>query len=95
MNANIQYSTGISGQNSPELFYRVKYDVYTVPAIEVGDNVQAFSLNTFPVINTSYDPASAKYNAALTANGIFRIQLGVTPKANLAGSVFTNISPNP
>ena len=90
MNANIQYSTGADDRN-----YRVVFDHYTVPAIEVGDNVQAFSNNTFPVINTSYTPGRASFNGALTANSIYRIELGLRPFANLSGSTFTNIGVNP
>ena len=90
MNANIQYNTGADDQK-----YRVVFDQYTVPAIEVGDNVQAFSNNTFPVINTSYTPGRASYNGALTANSIFRIELGLRPFANLSGTTFTNLGVNP
>ena len=66
-----------------------------MPAIEVGDNVQALFNNTFSVVNTSYDPASAAYNAALTANSIFRVQLDTTPTANLAGFSFVNLELDP
>ena len=88
--ANIVY-TKQSGEND----FRVEVEHYTVPAIEEGDNVQALFNNTFSVINTSYDPASAAYNAALTANSIFRIELATTPKANLAGYSFVNINLDP
>ena len=69
--------------------------MYTVPVIEIGDNVQASTGNTFAVVNTSFDPLSETYNAALTANSIYRIELDRTPKANLAGLSFINISSDP
>ena len=43
----------------------VELDHYSVPAIEVGDNVQVGPGTVIPVSNVSYDPASATYNAAL------------------------------
>ncbi len=87
--ANIQYTA------HNENIYRVEIDHYTVPTIEVGDNVQVSFNNTFSVINTSYDTDSAEYNASATANSIFRIYLATKPKTNLASKVFTNISKNP
>ena len=90
IDANIQYTTGLN-----ETVYRAEVDHYTVPVIEEGDNVQAAFNNTFAVVNVSYDPASAAYNAALTANSIYRIELAETPKANLAGFTFVNISSDP
>ena len=88
--ANIVYTKGVG-----ETTFRAEVDHYTVPIIEVGDNVQAAFNNTFSVINSSFDPASATYNAALTANSIYRIELAEAPKANLSGFSFVNISPNP
>ena len=90
LKANIGYTT-TAGETS----YRVELDHYTVPAIEVGDNVQTFAGNIFSVVNTSFDPASATYNAALTSNSIYRIELFETPTANLFGSYFVNIAQNP
>ena len=87
---NVEYQVQ-SGDTS----FVVEIDHYTVPAIEVGDNVQISAGQTFPIINTSYDPASASYNGALTANSVFRVEFGNTPQSNLAGVVLTNISPNP
>jgi len=90
LKANIGYTT-----SSGDVAYRVELDHYTVPAIEVGDNIQTFAGNVFSVVNTSFDPASAAYNAALTANSIYRIQLSERPAANLFGSYFVNIAENP
>ena len=87
---NVAYSV-----TSTDTQYRVELDHYTVPGIEVGDNVALGAGNTFAVVNTSFDPASATYNAALTTNSIFRIELETSPVSNLNSEVFTNISPNP
>ena len=89
-NANIVYTKAAS-----DTAFRAEADIYTVPVIEVGDNVQSSSGNTFAVINTSYDTTIAAYNAALTSNSIFRIELDRSPKANLAGLSFINISSDP
>ena len=88
--ANIVY-TPLPGETS----FRTKIDHYTVPVIETGDNVELAFNNTYSVASTSYDPASPTYNAALTANSIFRIKLASTPTINAVGLSFTNISPNP
>ena len=87
---NVEYQVQ-SGDTS----YVVEIDHYTVPALEVGDNVQTSAGQTFPIINTSYDPASASYNAALTSNSVYRVEFGSTPTSNLTGVMLTNISPNP
>ena len=88
--ANIVYAT-LPGDTN----FRAEVDHYTVPVIEVGDNVQTSFNNTFSVINTSFDPASAAYNAALTANTIYRVQLDTTPTSNLTGFSFVNIESDP
>jgi len=87
---NVQYSIQ-SGDSS----YVIEIDHYTVPTIEIGDNVQTQPGVVFPVVNTSYDPASATYNAALTANSIYRIELATAPTNNLTSVTLVNISPNP
>jgi hypothetical protein len=89
-NANISYTRAAS-----DTAFRAEVDHYTVPVIEIGDNIQASSGNVFAVINSSFDPQSAAYNAALTANTIYRIEVETTPKANLAGLSFINISSDP
>ena len=82
---------------------RVVIDHYTVPTIEVGDNVQFLSGNVFSVLATSYDNTQAfasssnlfLYDPALTANSIYTITLrGDQPKANVGGTTFVNISPD-
>lgn len=88
--ANIIYAT-----TSGETTFRAEVDHYTVPVIEEGDNVQAAFNNVFSVVGVSYDPTSANYNAALTANSVFRVELAESPLANLAGLTFVNLSPDP
>jgi len=87
---NVAYTT-----ESSDTTYRVEIDHYTVPAIEVGDNVTTGAGNVFAVINTSFDPSIAAYNTQLTTNSIFRIELESAPTNNLASVVLTNVSPNP
>ena len=43
----------------------------------------------------AYDPADASYNAALTANSIFRVNFVDRPTSNLFGATLVNISENP
>ena len=74
---------------------KVLIDHYTVPAIEIGDNVQILSDNVFSVANVSYDPADPSYNAALTSNNIYSITLSKRPRSNVSGFTAINISPNP
>lgn len=88
--ANIVYSS-----SSSDSTYRVEVDQYTVPTIEVGDSLEISAGNVFIVSNTSYDPASAKYNAALTSNSVYRIDLVSSPSFDITGYRFINISPNP
>jgi len=109
-NSTISYVTGAN-----ETKYRIEVDYYAPPIIEIGDNVQTSSGNTFSVVGTSYDLESPSYNSTITTNSIYRITLenedtisipyfsspitGVAtnrkPGANLLGSSFTNISPDP
>lgn len=88
--ANIQYTT--SAQDSS---YRVEIDHYSVPAFELGDRVELTSGNTFTVINSSFDVTSDTYDAALTSNNIFRVQLDSSPNFDITNYEFTNITPNP
>jgi hypothetical protein len=88
--ANIVYTLGTS-----DSAYRIEIDQYTVPTIELGDNVQSSAGNIFVVSDSTYDPAAPSYNVAMTANGIYRINTSTTPLANLAGFNFINIATNP
>ena len=96
LNKNTTFRDNVEYQvQSGDTSYVVEIDHYTVPAIEVGDNVTSAPGNTFSVINVSYDPSIAAYNAQLTTNSIFRIELATVPLSNLSSETFTNISPNP
>ena len=96
LNKNTTFRDNVEYQvQSGDTSYVVEIDHYTVPAIEVGDNVSSAPGNTFSVINVSYDPSIAAYNAQLTTNSIFRIELATVPLSNLSSETFTNVSPNP
>lgn len=88
--ANIQYTASFQDTS-----YRVEIDHYTVPAFEVGDRVEVTSGNTFTVINSTFDTSSVKYDAALTSNNIFRIQLDDSPDFDITNYEFTNVTPDP
>lgn len=90
ISANVNYQAQLS-----ETVYRVEVDHYTVPTIEIGDKLEIGYANVFFVANSSYDTTSPKYNAALTSNSIYRIELVSSPKFNLTGSSFLNTSSNP
>ena len=90
VNATIVYTKG-----STDTAFRAEVDYYSVPIIERGDNVQAATSNIFSVIECTYDPTSSLSNTALTANNIYKIKLATSPKANLGGLFFTNISSDP
>ena len=66
LNKNTTFRDNVEYQvQSGDTSYVVEIDHYTVPAIEVGDNVTSAPGNTFSVINVSYDPSIAAYNAAI------------------------------
>lgn len=90
LRANVQYPIS-PGDNG----YRVEVSYYTVPSIEVGDRLEVNYGNSYVVVNTSYDTSSARYNAALTANSIFRVQLDSIPELDLSGYSFINVTENP
>ena len=76
---------------------RVEVDHYTVPVIEVGDNVQFSTGNTFVVASSSYDPESPTFNAQFTSNSVYQIELATTPgtNRNLNGVTLVNIGVDP
>jgi hypothetical protein len=90
LSANITYTAATN-----ESSYRVEVEHYSVPAIELEDRLEVSYANVFFVLGSSYDPTSPKYNAALTSNCIYRIELSTTPTFNLGGSRFINTSLNP
>ena len=74
---------------------RVTANVYSVPIIEIGDNITWNSGNTFGIVDTSYDIASPTYNAWLTSNNIYRVTLSDNIKSNISAAYSVNITPNP
>ena len=90
MNANVVYTS-----TATETSFRTEVDYYSVPIFEIGDNVQVSHANVFSIATTSFDPLSPKYNAALTANYIYRVHTSTTPVANIGGLNFTNVSLDP
>lgn len=90
LKANVLYT-----RQTVDTAYRIEVDYYTVPTIEVGDRLEVNYGNAFTVVNTSYSTTSAKYNAALTSNSVFRIQLDSTPDLDLSGYSFINTTQNP
>ena len=95
-NCNVEFLS----LSSADTKVRLLIDHYTVPAIEVGDNVQFASGNVFPVVATSYSPGQEATNTftsntAMTANSIYTVTLGgESPKANVSGFSMVNISPD-
>lgn len=89
VNSTLQYASTTSS------IYRVEIDYYTVPAVELGDTIELSYGNTFVVTNSSYDVSSAKYNAALTASYVYKIELNDTPDIDLSGVELVNLTPNP
>jgi len=101
-----QYSVTLNYNNADNAFitytkatsdttFRYEVDFYTVPSIELGDSLQVSSSNVFSVLEASYIKESNIYNASLTANNIYKVQLAETPNIELAGASFINISSNP
>ena len=74
---------------------KVTANVYTVPVIEVGDNIAWGVGNTYGISETSYDIASPSYNTYLTTNGIYRVVLSDNIKSNISVAYATNITPDP
>jgi hypothetical protein len=88
--ANISYANDLLDTG-----FRVETEKYTVPTIEVGDSVELSFNNILTISDTSYDPASAKYDVAITANSVFRVYTASVPDFDITNFNFINISPNP
>lgn len=88
--ANIVYGAG-----TDDHYYRTEYDVYTVPAIEVGDKLQSSFANTYTVVASSYDANSVNYNSNATNNRIYSITTNKNALTNLANFKFINITQDP
>ena len=96
LNKNISIAANISYAKTPsDTSYRAEIYYYTVPAIEIGDTLEVNYGNSYVVVNSSYDTSSATYNAALTSNSIFRIQVDEAPILDLSGFSFINVTQNP
>lgn len=65
---------------------------YTVPSIEPGDNVFFGVNNTYSIAETSYNPESSMYNAALTANSIYKVELATGLRMNVTSVPIINTS---
>jgi len=87
-------SVTITGLDGTEQVCKTIADVYTVPTIEVGDNIQFSAGNVYSVVNTSYYVGSEKYNTTVTANQIYRVQVKQRLSANSSGVTAVNISPD-
>lgn len=94
-NSQVSISLGTLPSSISNLDIRVTANTYTVPLIEMGDNISWNSGNTYGIENTSYDIASPTFNAYLTANNIYRITLSDNVKSNISAAYAVNITPNP
>ena len=91
--STIEYDFGGMGTQQRA---RTEATYYTVPAIEVGDNIALYTGNVYAVANVSYDPNyPGDYNARITANTVYRISLNETIRANVGGRTITNITNDP
>jgi len=74
---------------------RAVIDYYSVPAIEKGDTVTIQDTAEYKVSNVSYLSSDPQYNALLTANSVYRINLD-RPISSIvtSGSLLINISPD-
>ena len=77
---------------STDYYYRVESLYKTVPTIEVGDTLETNYANIYEVEATSFDSASADYDAALTANDIYKIRTNIPASHKLSGYNFVNTS---
>ena len=90
LDSNILFTAG-----SFDTSYRLEVDHYTVPSVEVGDQLEVSAGNVFAVANSSFDVSNAKYNEALTSNSIFRVELMSSPTFDVSSYNFINITQNP
>jgi hypothetical protein len=96
LNSSLSAQANVTYLASPQdTAYRVEVNYYAPPSIEVGDRLEVNYGNSYTVVNTSYSTSSAKYNVALTANSIFRLQLDSQPQLDLSGYYFINVTQDP
>jgi len=74
---------------------RVTANVYTVPILERGDNITWNAGNVYGISDSTFDIAAPSYDAALTANGIYRVTLSDNIKSNVATAFAINITEDP
>lgn len=74
---------------------KVLYKIYTVPAIELGDNLFVLYNNTYSVINSTYAAGTAKANSILTNNNFFKIYLKDNINVNCTSFATTNATLDP
>ena len=73
----------------------VVVDYYTVPTVEVGDTVSLYEDFNAIVTGASYVTTDPTYNAYLTANSVYRINIDRNlPKTVKTGSRYVNITPD-
>ena len=87
-------SVVVSGLGGTEQVCKTIAEVYTVPSVEIGDNIQFSTGNVYSVVNTSYYTGSETYNATVTANQIYRVQVKQRLSSNASGVTAVNISPD-
>jgi len=73
------------GATTTARLVRTEVDHYSAPLIEKGDNVSILGDNTYAIANVSYDPSDPYYNAALTANCVYRVKFRDSLRANIGG----------
>ena len=95
--ANSQVSINLTTLPTSEanLDVRVVSNVYTVPLIELGDNIAWNAGNVYGISDSTYDTTAPSYDAALTANGIYRVILSDNIKSNVAQAYAINVTPDP
>jgi hypothetical protein len=74
---------------------KITTTMYTVPIIEMGDNIFIAYNNVYSIANVSYISNTPKYNSVLSANSIYRVYLTDNLNINATSFSATNISPNP
>lgn len=96
--SDFEWEVGTTLVNIPmagdETEFRTYTKRYHKPTIETGDWIYISGQNNwFKVARCSYIPADLSYNAWLTANGIYRINVAPNLNANVSsGSIAINIS---
>lgn len=88
--ANVQYTALAS-----DYFYRLESNHFSVPGVEIGDSVYTHFDNVYTITDSTFDPESASYNAAMTSNSIFMVYTNKPASSNLSTYKFINITEDP